>query len=64
MVGVGRKTAARVILLRHGATAGSEAGLVSGLGEENISALGEVQISKSAEALLDVPVERVVTSPR
>lgn len=37
---------------------------MSGLGDEEISALGEVQVSKSAEALLDVPVARVMCSPR
>lgn len=42
ITGAGREAAARVILLRHGATPGSEAGQVSGRSEEDISALGEV----------------------
>ncbi|KAJ3703555.1 hypothetical protein LUZ61_007260 [Rhynchospora tenuis] len=61
----GRKTKSRMILVCQGATQspGSEFGL-GGMGYEALNMLGVIQSQKTAELLLDLNVNCIVSSPR
>eukprot|EP00193_Tetraselmis_chui_P012775 CAMPEP_0177790086 /NCGR_PEP_ID=MMETSP0491_2-20121128/23134_1 /TAXON_ID=63592 /ORGANISM="Tetraselmis chuii, Strain PLY429" /LENGTH=205 /DNA_ID=CAMNT_0019312071 /DNA_START=23 /DNA_END=636 /DNA_ORIENTATION=- len=51
--GAGRKTAARIVLIRHAATYGTEDGLLLGTTNEPCSPLGGVHAEKTGELLMD-----------
>lgn len=59
----GRQTRSRIILVRHGGTESTEAGLLLGMRDEPCSVLGKIQAQKTAELLIDVKCDLVLTSP-
>eukprot|EP00803_Ostreobium_quekettii_P008845 evm.model.scf_195.10 EVM.evm.TU.scf_195.10 scf_195:60836-66886(-) len=61
--GSGRPTRSRIVLVRHGGTDSTEAGLLLGAKDEPCSILGKVQAQKTAELLIDVKCDLVLTSP-
>uniref|UniRef100_A0A061QWF0 Putative phosphoglycerate mutase n=1 Tax=Tetraselmis sp. GSL018 TaxID=582737 RepID=A0A061QWF0_9CHLO len=63
LAGAGRKTAARIVLVRHAATFSTEDGLMLGTMDEECSPLGEVHSQKIGELLMDSEVGRLFSSP-
>eukprot|EP00271_Cylindrocystis_brebissonii_P015575 TRINITY_DN38507_c0_g1_i1.p1 TRINITY_DN38507_c0_g1~~TRINITY_DN38507_c0_g1_i1.p1 ORF type:complete len:603 (+),score=73.93 TRINITY_DN38507_c0_g1_i1:124-1932(+) len=61
--GAGRKAKDRVILLCHGATDSSTKKRFATSDAEDLNMLGIIQSRKTAELLLDVPVDTIITSP-
>ncbi|XP_021732795.1 probable 2-carboxy-D-arabinitol-1-phosphatase [Chenopodium quinoa] len=58
----GRKASKRIILVTHGSLVNNEANLPR-LGNQPLSMLGSIQSQKTAELLLDLKVDTVVSSP-
>lgn len=54
--GAGRKAMARIVLVRHCATSGTDEGLMLGTVDEPLSTKGEVHAFKTAELLMDMRV--------
>jgi len=61
--GAGRKAAARLVLVRHAATYGTEDGLLLGSTDEACSPLGEVHAQKVGELLMDTEIGALYSSP-
>uniref|UniRef100_A0A803N028 2-carboxy-D-arabinitol-1-phosphatase n=1 Tax=Chenopodium quinoa TaxID=63459 RepID=A0A803N028_CHEQI len=59
----GRKANKRIILVSHGSLVNNEEANLSLLGNQPLSALGRIQLQKTAELLLDLKVDTVVSSP-
>lgn len=61
--GAGRKARARLVFVRHGGTDRSEDGLIAGKEDERCNLLGRLHAVKTAEFLLDLEIDTVLSSP-
>lgn len=60
----GRKSNKRIILVCHGATENNNEAIFANMGYEPMNMLGVVQSQKTAELLLDLKVNCIISSPR
>ncbi|XAR59677.1 2-carboxy-D-arabinitol-1-phosphatase [Bertholletia excelsa] len=60
----GRKTSNRIILVCHGAVQGELEAAISCADEKPMNMLGVIQSQKTAELLLDLKVNTIISSPR
>lgn len=60
----GRKTSKRIVLVCHGATQNNDEATFPNMGYEPMNMLGVIQSQKTAELLLDLKVNCIISSPR
>ncbi|XP_020246543.1 2-carboxy-D-arabinitol-1-phosphatase [Asparagus officinalis] len=60
----GRETSKRIVLVCHGSTQGNNEAIFANMGYESMNMLGVIQSQKTAELLLDLKVNCILSSPR